>query len=122
MATRYRPIVTVPAEPRYGHTLGLVAVGIAAEFGFDADRIDDLDLAVEEATETLACLGGAAEISMVVHEDGSVLRCELTASGTDADAEIELDDLRNRIFSTVTDGIVVSNDPPTVTLLLARRD
>lgn len=122
MATRYRPIVTVPAESRYGHTLGLVAVGIAAEFGFDADRIDDLDLAVEEATETLTGLGGATEISMVVHEDGSVLRCELTASGTDADVEIELDDLRNRIFSTVTDGIVVSNDPPTVTLLLARRD
>lgn len=120
MDTRYTPKVTVPADARYGHTLGLVAVGLAADLGFDADRIDDLDFAIEEATETLASLADAGEISLVVHEEGSVLRCVLTATGTEA--EIELDDLRNRVFTAVTDGLVVSNHPPAVTLLLARRD
>lgn len=99
-----------------------MADGLAADLGFDADRIDDLDLAIEEATEVLAALDGAAEISLLLVDDGSMLRCDLTTTGTSPAATVELDDLRSRIFTAVTDGVVVRNNPPAVTLLLDHRD
>lgn len=119
MTTPPTPRITVPAEPRYARILGLVADGLAADLGLDADRIDDLDLAIEEATETLAALDGATEVTLVVTDDGSVLRCELTATGPTSVERIEWDDLRTRVLQAVTDGIEVGTTPPRVTLLLS---
>lgn len=77
--------VSVPARPDFIHVLRSVVAAVAARAEFSFDAIDDLRLAVDEASAQLLSLSAPAttlSMSVTVNDDGGDI--EVLAS-TDAD-------------------------------------
>lgn len=111
--------VSVPARPEYGRILGLVADAVAADQGLDADKIDDLGVAVDEVAAILTDLAGVDRVTLSVELDGPMLRCDVEGEG-DVQGTVQLDDLRTTVLSAVTDAIELDQSEPRVGLLISK--
>ena len=108
--------LSIPAEPRHAATARVVAASLAADLGFDVDAIDDLRLGVNEAValvlDTPATADrtathdhngdhrtGTLEITFTI--EGTRIGIEISRPGSSAD--VEFDELADRILSAVVD-------------------
>jgi serine/threonine-protein kinase RsbW len=103
--------LSVPAETRHAATARVVAASLAADLGFDVDEIDDLRLGVNEAVAvvldvTAGSDGGAHDgdtdtLDITFTIDGTRIGIEVSRSRSSA--EVEFDELADRILSAVVD-------------------
>jgi anti-sigma regulatory factor (Ser/Thr protein kinase) len=99
--------VIVPATPGYVGVLRLVTDAVAARAGFDVDRIEDLELAVDEAAGAIMEAPGVAEVHLAIVHDETELRCVLSADRPLPDGAPLLDTLRTAVLDAVTDDFEV---------------
>jgi anti-sigma regulatory factor (Ser/Thr protein kinase) len=98
--------LTVPARPEYTRVLRLVADGVAADAGLDMDRIDDVELAIDEAAAALIEQTGSTELALTLSRYDSSVRVRLAGNGSPAG--LRLDELRGIVLDAVTDGIEIA--------------
>jgi len=102
-------VVTVPARPEYVRVLCVAAEALGATAGLSADSIDDLELAVEEASAALLTVAAAEEIRLEVSPTGSGIECRMSVTGPAPGRELQIDRLRRRVLEAV--GSAVEVDP-----------
>jgi len=97
--------LTVPARPEYTRVLRLVADGIAAEAGLDMDRIDDLELAIDEAAAALIEQTDSEELLLTLRREGPSVIARL--SGDRSDGDLQIDALRSVVLAAVADEVTI---------------
>jgi serine/threonine-protein kinase RsbW len=71
----------VPATPEFVQVLRNVAAGVAARLDMPIDQIEDVRLAVTEASSLLLDEADATSLRMTLGRDGDVLAVTLTTDG-----------------------------------------
>ena len=112
--------LSIPARTRHAATARVVAASLAADLGFDVDAIDDLRLGVNEAV-ALVLDGpadadrpttrdrngdhatGTLDITFTIENTIENTRIGIEISHAGSSADVEFDELADRILSVVVD-------------------
>jgi serine/threonine-protein kinase RsbW len=75
-------VVTIPARPEVVHILRSVAASVATRSELTIDAIDDLRIAVDEASaQLISAAPDAATLTMIAEAEGSRAEIQLCTSG-----------------------------------------
>lgn len=105
--------VSVPPHARYARILRAVASAAASEIGMRVDTLDDLSLAIDEASATLLHIGGATSIECAFTVSTEAIDVQLRGIGAEADPwpPAEWDDsLEGIVLGGVTEGLTMILD------------
>ncbi len=106
--------LTIPSEMRFVSMARVAAAGLAAEFDFSIEDIDDLRMGVNELVAVLvdAVDGRPLTLEFDVDDDGAFV---VTADAPGIAFEEVADDLTLRIIRAVADGLECSDGRCTMT-------
>jgi hypothetical protein len=82
--------VTVPARPGLVGTLRVFASAVARHYGLTDDVVEDVKLAVSEASTDPVQAGAGGDITVAMIDDGAGLVCEVRSLRWNAAAPVEL--------------------------------
>jgi serine/threonine-protein kinase RsbW len=113
--------LSVPADPRHLRLARLTASGFSADLGFSLDEVEELRLAVGEASALLvehAATG--ARLTVRYHDDGGELVVEGRCAA-DAGSPIAVDPVAEAVLANTVDAFEVGQDGDANRFRLAKR-
>jgi serine/threonine-protein kinase RsbW len=113
--------LTVPADPAYVSVLRTVTASLAARRDFTIDEIDDLRIAVDEASSLLLPHAGpAASLSACFGGEGSNLTIEVSVPTGNGAAEPDQTSFAWMVLAALTDSVTTAADQHRLTLILTK--
>jgi serine/threonine-protein kinase RsbW len=113
--------LSLPADPRHLRLARLTASGFSADLGFSLDEVEELRLAVGEASALLVEHAAAgARLTVRYHDDGG----ELVVEGrcpADAGSPLSVDPVAEAVLANTVDAFEVEQDGDANRFRLAKR-
>ena len=113
--------LSVPADPRHLRLARLTASGFSADLGFSIDEVEELRLAVGEASALLVEHAAAgARLTVRYHDDDG----ELVVEGrcpADAGSPLTVDPVAEAVLANTVDAFEVDHDGEAKRFRLAKR-